>query len=287
MKKILFIMLALCCAMPIMAQEVKTHSVYDVNQSGDVTVEDVTTVVDQVKKNVAATQTQQYVTADDLSVLLKSILDDLKQIKIKLGIIPDPYNGHEFVDLGLPSGLKWATCNVGADNPEDYGDYYAWGETATKSNYSWSTYKWCNGSSSTMTKYCTKSSYGTVDNKTTLDPDDDVAHVKWGGDWRMPTRAEQDELRDINNCTWTWTTQGGKNGHLVTSKKNGNSIFLPAAGSRRGIDLYNAGSNGRYWSSSLYTSDSNYAYGLTLYSGDVQSASYPRYYGSAVRPVCP
>ena len=207
MKKILFIMLALWCAMPIMAQEVKTHSVYDVNQSGDVTVEDVTTVVDQVKKNVAAAQTQQYVTADDLSVLLKSILDDLKLIKEKLGI-KDPYNGHEYVDLGLPSGLKWATCNVGASSPEDYGDYYAWGETETKSTYNWSTYKWCNGSSSTLTKYCTDSSRGTVDDKTTLDLEDDVAHVKWGGDWRMPTRQNYSEL--IYNCIWEWTTQGGQ-----------------------------------------------------------------------------
>ena len=101
------------------------------------------------------------------------------------------YNGHEYVDLGLPSGLKWATCNVGASSPEVYGGYYAWGETEEKSSYSWSTYKWCNGSYDTMTKYCTSSSYGTVDNKTTLDPQDDVAHVKWGGRWRMPTLEEQ------------------------------------------------------------------------------------------------
>ena len=89
--------------------------------------------------------------------------------------------GHEYVDLGFPSGLKWATCNVGANNPWEYGGYYAWGETEEKSNYDWSTYKWCNGSKDTMTKYCTDSSYGTVDNKTVLEPEDDVAHVKWGG----------------------------------------------------------------------------------------------------------
>lgn len=286
MKKILFIALALLCAMPIMAQEVKTHSVYDVNQSGDVTVEDVTTVVDQVKKNVAAAQTQQYVTADDLSVLLKSILDDLKLIKEKLGIIPDPYNGHEYVDLGLPSGVKWATCNVGADNPEDYGDYYAWGETETKSTYEWSTYKWCNGLVTTLTKYCNSYSYGTVDNKATLDPEDDVARVKWGGDWRMPTKAEQDELRDTNNCTWIWTTQGGKNGYLVTSKKNGNSIFLPASGYRFDSYLYDAGSYGGYWSSSLGTSYSYGAYEL-YFSDYVSSNDSSRHLGFSVRPVCP
>ena len=90
-------------------------------------------------------------------------------------------NGREYVDLGLPSGTMWATCNIGANYPEDYGDYYAWGETETKSNYDWSTYKWCKGSEDTLTKYCTDNDYGTVDNKTVLDPEDDAAHVKWGG----------------------------------------------------------------------------------------------------------
>lgn len=285
MKKILFIMLALCCAMPIMAQEVKTHSVYDVNQSGDVTVEDATTVVDQVKKNVATAQTQQYVTADDLSALLKSILADIKLIKDKLGI--KDHNGHEYVDLGLPSGIKWATCNVGADNPEDYGDYYAWGETETKDTYNWSTYKWCKGAYNTMTKYCKSTSYGTVDNKTTLDPEDDVAHVKWGGDWLMPTKAEQAELRDTNNCTWTWTTQGGKNGYLVTSKKNGNFIFLPAAGYRYVNSLEYPSSDGLYWSSSLYESYSNEACDQYINSGSAGFGSDGRYRGLSIRPVCP
>lgn len=89
-------------------------------------------------------------------------------------------NDHEYVDLGLPSGIKWASYNVGATNPEEYGCYYAWGETVEKANYSWSTYKWCNGSYDTMTKYCIDDYYGKVDGKAVLDPDDDVAHVKWG-----------------------------------------------------------------------------------------------------------
>ena len=134
------------------------------------------------------------------------------------GKVDDPYNGHEYVDLGL--SVKWATCNVGAVSPEDYGDYFAWGETEPKDFYAWSTYKWCNGSYDTLTKYCTDSKYGTVDNKTVLDLEDDAAHVNWGGDWRMPTKAEQDEL--YNNCTWEWTTQNGVNGYKVTSKINGN-----------------------------------------------------------------
>ena len=196
----------------------------------------------------------------------------------------NPQTGdHEYVDLGL--SVKWATCNVGASSPEEYGDYYAWGETETKSTYSWSTYKWCKGSKETQTKYCTSSSYGTVDNKKVLESSDDVAQVKWGGSWRMPTDAEMTELRE--NCTWTWTTQSGKNGYKVTSKKNGNSIFLPAAGYRDDSSLGNAGSGGGYWSSSLSTSSPSNAYYVYFNSGDVYRGSYYRYYGRSVRPVCP
>ena len=194
-------------------------------------------------------------------------------------------DGHEYVDLGLPSGIKWAAYNVGATKPEEYGGYYAWGETEEKSNYDWSTYKWCKGSSDTMTKYCTDSSYGTVDNKTVLDPEDDVAHVKWGGDWRMPTKAEQDELR--NNCDWTWTTQNGVNGFSVTGP-NGNSIFLPATGNRDGTDVSLRGSNGYCWSSSLYSDYVRDAYYLYFSGNYYDWATYHnyRYYGLSVRPVC-
>ena len=193
-------------------------------------------------------------------------------------------DGHEYVDLGLPSGIKWATHNVGATKPEEYGGYYAWGETEEKENYSWSTYKWCNGSYNTMTKYCTGSSYGTVDNKTVLDLEDDVAHVKWGGSWRMPTEEEYYELH--NNCIWTWTTQNGVNGYKVTSKTNGSSIFLPAAGNRRGASLSHSGDCGYFWSSSLSGGNSNDAWNLYFYSG-----CYDRYNddfrcrGFSVRPV--
>ena len=196
----------------------------------------------------------------------------------------DPYNGYEYVDLGL--SVKWATCNVGATTPEEYGDYFAWGETEPKDEYSWSTYKYCNGSSSTMTKYCRNSSYGTVDNKTVLELEDDAAHVNWGGDWRMPTRAEQDELRNTNNCTWEWTTQNGVNGYKVTSKVNGNSIFLPAAGCRNNDNLYDAGSLGNYWSSSFNASSSYYAYYVHFNSSNVILTNYYRYLGQSVRAVC-
>ena len=189
----------------------------------------------------------------------------------------------ESIDLGLPSGLKWANYNVGSICPEDYGGYYAWGETEEKSNYDWSTYKWCNGSRNTMTKYCTNSSNGTVDNKTTLDPEDDVAHVKWGGDWRMPTSAEKDELR--NECTWTWTTQNGVTGYKVTGP-NGNSIFLPAAGCRYGADVYDRGGSGGYWSGSLDSYSSSYADYLFFLDGICDwDCDIRRYYGLSVRPV--
>ena len=188
----------------------------------------------------------------------------------------------EAIDLGLPSGLKWATMNVGATSPEDYGGYYAWGETEEKDNYDWSTYKWCNGSSYTMTKYCTDSSYGTVDNKTVLDPEDDVAYVKWGGSWRMPTLDEQDELR--NNCTWTWTTQNGVNGYNVTGP-NGNSIFLPAAGSSYGTEKYDIELCGGYWSSSLYSDNSYSALSLNFYNGRYDKGYVNRCHGRIVRPV--
>ena len=187
----------------------------------------------------------------------------------------------EAVDLGL--SVKWATMNVGATSPEDYGGYYAWGETEEKDDYSWNTYKWCNGSENTMTKYCTDSYYGTVDNKTLLDSEDDVAHVKWGGSWRMPTKAEQDEL--LNNCTWEWTTQNDVNGYTVTGP-NGNSIFLPAAGGRFITSLFKSGSLGYYWSSSLDVNFCRYyAYSLFFDSGSYSWSSNDRYSGRSVRPV--
>ena len=189
--------------------------------------------------------------------------------------------GPEAVDLGL--SVKWASCNVGASSPEEYGNYYAWGEIETKNDYDWKTYKWCNGSLSTLTKYNTKSYRGTVDNKTQLDLSDDAARANWGEKWRMPTMAEQDELR--TKCTWIWTTQNGVNGYLVTSKKNGNSVFLPAAGYRDGTTLYDAGSGGYYWSSALLTGDPCSACNVGFGSSFVYMNYYARNYGQSVRPV--
>ena len=193
-------------------------------------------------------------------------------------IIPLP----EAVDLGL--SVKWASFNLGAIKPEEYGDYYAWGETEPKDDYSWSTYKWCNGSVYSLTKYNNSGFYGIVDNRTGLESDDDVAHTKFGGSWRMPTEAEWQELRE--NCTWTWTVKNEINGRIVTSNTNGASIFLPAAGYRKGISQGDVGSRGNYWSSSFNTTGTTYfAYSAFFESSIVGIEGTMRDTGLPVRPV--
>ena len=179
-------------------------------------------------------------------------------------------NGHEYVDLGLPSGIKWATCNVGASKPNDYGDYYAWGETSTKSSYN----------EDNSTTFCKQ--VGNIAGNPTYD----VARAKWGGNWRMPTKAEFEELLDKNNCTWKRTTQDGYKGYKVTSKINGASIFLPAAGCRYGASSIYQGTNGYYWSATPHESYSFSAYRLDFYKGYRGTFWEYRYYGRSVRPVC-
>lgn len=189
----------------------------------------------------------------------------------------------EAVDLGL--SVKWSSMNLGATSPSDYGDYFAWGETAPKDNYSWATYELCNGSYSTLTKYNNSSSYGTVDNRSEFkdyDYEDDAARQALGGKWRIPTDAEWTDLR--TKCTWTWTTQNGINGRLVTAS-NGNSIFLPAASLRGNTGLNGAGSAGLYWSSSLHTDYPYYAYYVFFGSDNLLRSDYYRYNGLSVRPV--
>ena len=195
-------------------------------------------------------------------------------------------DGRDYVDLGLPSGTLWATCNVGANSPEVYGDYFAWGETEPKSDYSWSTYKYCRGVKYTMTKYCTSSGYGTVDNRTELEPSDDAATVNWGSGWQMPSLGQLEELLNSSYATTTWTTMNGVKGWKITSKSNGNSIFLPAAGCRSGPNLNNAGGYGYYWSRALGASYSSDGYNLYFDSSHISTSDYNyRYYGQGVRPV--
>ncbi len=200
------------------------------------------------------------------------------------------YELNGYVDLGLPSGTLWSTCNIGANNPEDCGDYFAWGETTPygqngKTDFNWSTYKWCEGSGTTLTKYCNNIEYGYngfTDGKTKLDPEDDAAYVNWGPAWRMPSLEQMNELR--TNCTWTWTTKGTVNGYEVTGS-NGNSIFLPAAGGRINSSLYNAGSLGYYWSRTLNESGPSYARYLYFGSSDIGTDDEGSCYGLSVRPV--
>ena len=193
---------------------------------------------------------------------------------------------YEYVDLGLPSGLLWATCNVGADNPEDYGDYFAWGETWPKNVYSVHNYLYIvDIYNYPLTKYCNDPSQGYngfTDNLTTLLPMDDAATTNWGSGWRMPTNAEWQEL--LNNTICTWTTQNGVNGRLFTAN-NGNSIFLPATGYRIGSSLYDAGSTGTYWSSSLNTDNPYWAWLLNFNSGSYYMLDRHRFDGLSVRAV--
>lgn len=204
--------------------------------------------------------------------------------------------GHKYVDLGL--SVKWAACNIGAKHSEEYGDYFAWGETIGSNNrekiFNASSYKYCRDDNiKDLTKYCTLDKYGSVDNKTTLEPGDDAATVNWGGKWRMPTRKEFEELK--NNCEWTWYDKGntefyGVPGYKVRSLKQGynNSyIFLPASG------LYNEdrnpylGTDGSYWGSSLDEEWPYCACRLSFRSTLYGVYDFGRYYGLSIRPVLP
>ena len=199
--------------------------------------------------------------------------------------ITGQHAGHCYVDLGLPSGTKWATCNVGANSPIAYGVYFAWGETSPKSNYTWGTYHWCNGSESTLTKYCDKSSYGNngfTDNLTTLEAADDAATVNWGEGWRMPTKAEMNEL--LNSCTHTYVKRNGMNGRLFTGP-NGNSIFIPSAGTYNGSTNYGANSYGEYWLSNIVDMSPSFANDLYFERGNYDIQGLSRSEGKPVRPV--
>lgn len=195
----------------------------------------------------------------------------------------------EWVDLGLPSGLLWASCNLGANTPEGYGNYYAWAETATKEVYTWSTYHYCTvddrDSLQTLTKYNTSEAYGAVDNLTLLQASDDATTQALGNGARIPTKEEWEEL--LNNTTSEWTTQNGVNGYKFTAS-NGKSIFLPAAGSFNESELIVAGEYGFYWSASLYTDDPSDAWSFSFQSEGHRIGSFGyRTDGQSVRPVRP
>lgn len=234
------------------------------------------------------TDTRGSVVTQKAQIIKRSVFGVLKNIDSKVSewestVIVEP----EWVDLGL--SVKWATFNVGATKPEEYGDYFAWGETEPKEDYSWSTYKWGNGSNGELSKYSFHNHYGTVDYKTQLDPVDDAAHTHISGSWRIPTDAEWIELYE--NCTWTRTTNydgTGVAGIVVTSRKTGytdKTIFLPAAGNRVNKYVENTGDYCSYWSSSLSKTDPLQAYSLHTNKTSITSPEKTRFVGRSVRPV--
>lgn len=217
---------------------------------------------------------------------------------------PDETVKYQYVDLGLPSGTLWATFNVGATKPEESGDYFAWGETASdgkiykgdddqiiKNYFDWPSYKYCNGGESDfeLTKYCQDKFYGYrgfTDGKTELDLADDVAYNKWGMGWRMPSSSQMEELIDGSYTTLEWTVLNHVAGLKITGKKNGNSIFLPAAGHRVIFKLADKDTVCHYWARSLYTNQPSFAFNL-VFGSDGGHADYitRRCYGLSVRPV--
>lgn len=214
-------------------------------------------------------------------------------------------NGYQWIDLGL--SVLWATCNVGATKPEEYGDYYAWGEVDTyyepgyaqektnthwKSNkekgYAWESYKWCDGSGTTINKYNNNDYYGLVDNKRNLDINDDVAHIKWGGNWRMPTLSDFDELYEW--CTRSWEKNNNVWGIRFTSERvgyEGFSIFLPASGARDGNTIEYLNSGGFYWETTILDEQPSRACGFAFIKDKIEWRSPSRVNGLTVRAVCP
>lgn len=213
------------------------------------------------------------------------------------GMVDTTQPSYDYIDLGLPSGTLWATFNVGANVPEEYGDFFAWGETAPKATYSWSNYKHCDFSEgegwNAQTKYCNNSFFGYngfTDQLTVLQSDDDAATVNWGNDWCMPTVDQWQELVENTECVWE--PRNGVDGRLFTAQ-NGASLFLPAAGFRWDDEIHYTGNGcGNYWSSSLSTEksgatdDPNVAFNLRFYSGDnLDVLTEYRGSGLSVRPV--
>lgn len=196
---------------------------------------------------------------------------------------------HEWVDLGLPSHTKWATSNIGANNPEEYGNYYAWGELRTRSSYTWTTYRFSNDDGTLLRKYNTDLECGHPDNLTELTADDDVAFQEWGEGWTMPTASQIKEL--IAECEWEWTSINGIMGCIVRSKKNSNSIFLPAAGRKSDTKIKDDTVLGFYWSKSMFSLGENhtwmpkYASALKVYTLGAVHVDYSRCYGISVRAV--
>lgn len=294
---LLFVLMSFCL---VHAQDIQ---IGDLNGDNKLSITDVTLLVDAL---VNKTETRHVYSAEDF--IKENALTGVYKINGKeqryVNGELDPYNGHEYVDLGL--SVKWATVNVGAFAAYGNGTRFAWGETAGKSNYLWSDYELCNGTSDAMNKYCADSAYGKVDNKTVLSESDDAASANWGGHWRIPRKEEFEEL--LNNCYCVHTTDYngsyvggyiiykvksdldrgviGKNKSSETYTLADTHIFLPACGYKKTMTS-NAGVYGYYWSGSLSESLPNRAHIIYFYPGGILSSSFDRCYGLPIRAVCP
>lgn len=280
MKKTLILAITLLSSLAAFSSN--SAIVGDVNNDGAVTVADVTAMFnyflegDETYLANYDVDGDGYITSADITVIYNIIL----------GI---PYETHDYVDLGLPSGTLWATTNVGASSPEECGYYFSWGDTTPRNGEDpfWTNYKWNVNKWNTMTKYCTNSSHGyngLVDNLTELEPEDDAATANWGSGWQMPSKTQMEELR--TKCTWQWTTKNGVKGYTVKSKNNGNSMFLPVTNYYSNGQIYYAGNLGYYWLRTLHETSSYKAYYLYFYtSSNLQCTYGERYSGFVVRAV--
>ncbi len=284
MKKVVFSLFLLFIATSLNAQKIL---VGDMNNDNELDIKDVTELVNVI----TGKSEKRYISPVEVFIRENKLTGKFKVDGVEKSYIGgeyDPYNGHEYIDLGL--SVKWASCNIGANKPEECGNYYAWGETATKEKYDWTSYKYCDGTYYTMNKYCTSSGYGKVDGMSTLDISDDVSHEVWGGEWRLPSSDDIYELH--NKCKWNWTDNyngTGIAGFVVTSQVTGytdRSIFLPAAGCRNGESLLRKGSLGLYWANSLWPSISYGATTLYFTAYGIETDLSYRNYGVPVRAVC-
>lgn len=284
MKKAVFSLFLLFLATSLNAQKIL---VGDMNNDNELDIKDVTELVNVI----TGKSEKSYISPVEVFIRENKLTGKFKVDGVEKSYIDgeyDPYNGHEFVDLGL--SVKWATCNVGANSPAEYGGYFSWAETHAKSSYEWTDYSYCNGTFRSMNKYCSSGNYGAVDSLKIMELKDDVAHTLWNGEWRIPTYEEQLELS--SKCKWEWTNNYNNTnvaGYIVTSRVTGytdKSIFLPAAGNIRSTTVNRASTYGYYWSSSLYTSQPNGAYIIYFSSLNLDWDLGYRNYGMSVRAVC-
>ena len=256
----------------------------DINGDGILDESDISALVNAYLKNESPTTVTDLDGDNSITIADVTTLISITTMYTASG----NHNGHGYVDLGLPSGTLWATCNIDCTLPYESGGAYAWGEIETKEDYSWDTYKWSNGKPTkdapNLTKYCDRDAYGPVDGKMTLEPDDDVAHVKWGGSWHIPTDTEFEEL--MTNCTFVWTKLNNVVGYRFTGP-NGRNLFIPAGTVHTGTNSYNK--SFEYWSSSLRPSshgtNANNFNRVTGSDVELRITGSLRYDGDLIRPV--